>query len=345
MFETIRLQNFRSYQEANFKLSGEVNVVAGPNASGKTNLLEAFLVLARGRSYRNKLPQLVRFGATWFRLDARAAKSSRVLKFNNGAEFTIDHKKFKRLPAGHQLPIVLFEPNHLLLLTGGPTKRREWLDEMLVVKSPTQKKLISSYKRTLAQRNNLLKKSLPLIRKQIFAWDVRLSELAGEIAKSRQLLIDDINQRISQPYHHISGASQQIALRYDSVLPISNYSTKMIEKLNHELDNDIRLGFTGSGPHREDFSTHLNNKPIVEAGSRGEVRSLLISLKLIEKDWLEEAMDQKPALLLDDVFSELDSQRRTGLVDYLKKHQTIITTTDADLTKKYFKNQQLIKLS
>ena len=346
MITSLRLQNFRSYKDSSFEFGRVVNIIVGPNASGKTNLLEAVLVLARGRSYRASLPQLVKLGKTWARLDGNFADSTRTLKITQtGPEFIVDDKTFKRLPTSINLPVVLFEPNHLQLMSGDPGRRRDWLDGLLENTDPIYKKTIASYRRTLAQRNALLKQSPQQIRSQVFAWDVRLSDLGGSIALARQQIVDQINKKITKPYGHIAGRRQSVSVKYSAQFLPASYSSKMLAKLGANLNLDMARGFTGCGPHREGLLFYLNGQPVSQAGSRGETRSLVLSLKIVEKDFVEAAFNSKPLLLLDDVFSELDGARRRGLVDYLSGYQTIITTTDADSVIGYFgKQHNLIPL-
>lgn len=347
MITNLRLQNFRSYKDSSFEFSDSVNIIVGPNATGKTNLLEAILVLAKGRSYRDNLPGLVRLGRSWARLDGSFGSSARTLKItDDGHSFTVDNQNYGRLPPSKQLPIVLFEPNHLQLLSGEPSRRRDWIDDLLGSIDPVYKKSIASYRRTLAQRNSLLKQSKQTIRQQIFAWDIRLSELGGVIALARQQVVDKINKQITKPYNHIAGRRHSLGMKYEAQFAPATYSSKMLARLGATLNTDILRGFTGHGPHREDLRFFLNGQPIASVGSRGEIRSLLIALKVIEKNLIEANYRAKPIMLLDDVFSELDNIRRHGLVDYLDGYQTVITTTDADTTIEHFgSNYKLIPTS
>lgn len=346
MISSLRLQNFRSYRDNSFEFGNGVNIVVGPNASGKTNLLEAVLVIAQGRSYRAGAGQLLKIGKNWARVDAGFINQKRTLKItDDGLEFLVNTKAYKRLPASQAIPVVLFEPNHLQLITSEPAKRREWLDGLTQSINPSHKKILSGYRRTLTQRNALLKQHPANIRSQIFAWDVRLSELGGLIASARAELIEQINKKISKPYSHIAARRQAVGAKYLSQFPPNNYSSKLLDKLGKSLELDIARGFTGSGPHREDIQFFLNGQPLNETASRGETRSLMMSLKVLEKDFLEKASETKPIFLLDDVFSELDGSRRKLLVDYLKDYQVVVTTTDADSAIEYFgKNHQLIPL-
>jgi len=352
VIDNIRLQNFRSYKDESFEFEPGVNIVVGPNASGKTNLLEAVLVLARGGSFRAKDQELIRFGQPWARLDGFFGNQNRTVKIEQQQEettdksFMIEAKKFKRLSLGRSIPLVFFEPNHLQLITRGPEQRREYIDDLLGRSRPEFKSLASQYRRALAQRNALLKHDPARAMSQLFAWNLRLSELGGKIVQARQELIDQTNKQLSRTYNQIAKARTSVRLDYSSHFPADNYSTKLLSKLESSSALDFERGFTAYGPHREDISFYINKRLVNQAASRGETRSLMLALKIFELGLIERARGQKPILLLDDVFSELDGHRRHALVDHLQNQQTIITTTDADTALQYFSGHHtLIPLS
>jgi len=328
MISKIRLQHFRSYADASFELSPEVTIVAGPNASGKTNLLEAILVAVQGGSFRAKDQELIRHDQDWARVDAETADGVRTIKFVRDPlqkTFELDNQVFKRLTQQRRLPVVLFEPNHMLLFTGPPEQRRSFLDDLLEQTVPRFGEYNRHYKRVLSQRNALLKKKLP---EQLFVWNIRLSELGGKIAKERARLVLACNEQVSQRYSEISGKQTNITLTYATQFPLEAYETALLRKLEQNTELDLFRGFTTSGPHRDDLVAHFNDKPFQETASRGEQRTLVLVLKLLELGLKDQTT--KPILLLDDVFSELDISRRTALTKFVNSHQTIITTTNAD---------------
>lgn len=345
MITSIRLQNFRSYADESFEFEPGVNIVVGPNASGKTNLLEAVLVLCRGGSYRARDAELIKFGKPWARLDGNFEKQTRAVKLeDSGKSFVVDDKPFKRLSLERSLPAVFFEPNHLQLMTRGPDQRRDYFDDLLERSLPGFKSLLNSYKRTLAQRNALLKQHRHQAKQQLFAWNIRLSELGSQIAGARQDLAANINSNLSKTYSRIAKHKSIAEVKYDSQFPIRTYASRLLSKLEDTAELDFDRGFTAYGPHREDFLFYLNNQPASSSASRGETRSLLLALKIFEMGLIEKARGQKPIFLLDDVFSELDGSRRRALVDRLKNHQTIITTTDADAVVEYFAESRVIAI-
>jgi DNA replication and repair protein RecF len=344
---SIRLQHFRSYTDESFEFEPGVNIIVGPNASGKTNLLEAVLVLARGSSYRVRDSELVQFDKPWSRLDSFFEKQSRIVKIEEkNAKFEktyeIDEKPYKRLSFERNIPTVLFEPNHLQFITRGPDQRRDYIDDLLEHSMAGFKTLSASYRRVLAQRNSLLKHDAYFAKAQLFAWNIRLSELGTKIVEFRAELINEINKNISKTYSKISKKPSSLEVFYDTLFPVEQYASKLLNKLENSTQTDLERGFTAYGPHREDIIFYLNKQPMNQAASRGEIRSLVLALKIFELELIEKTRGQKPIFLLDDVFSELDGARRQALVVYLKDHQSIITTTDADAIIEHFTNANKI---
>jgi len=345
MITDLRLQNFRSFSDDSFELSPGVNIIVGPNASGKTNLLESVLVLARGTSYRARDNELIQFSQPWARLDGHSDKSGqRTVKIiaepEPGKIYEIDGKPFKRLGLNNHLPIVLFEPEHLLLFSGGPDRRREYLDDLLEQTTRGYGTIRRQYKRALAQRNRLLKQSAHVPQTELFPWNVRLSQLGGVVARARSDLTDQINTKITKLYKDLSKAKTKVNLSYANRWPIDSYESQLLKQLETSQADDHLRGFTGSGPHREDLLITFDGRPSQETASRGEVRTAVLALKIIELQILQTAHDgQPPLLLLDDVFSELDGKRRHALTDYLAPYQTFITTTDADIVLHHFTDQ------
>lgn len=344
MITDLRLQHFRSYDDESFELSPGVNIIIGPNASGKTNLLEALLVLARGSSYRVRDSELVQFGQPWARIDGHSHDNHvRTVKILSepapGKSYELDNKTYQRLTLVNTLPVVLFEPNNLRLFAGGPEGRREYLDDLLEQTVPGYGTTRRHYKRALAQRNRLLKHAGGRRDSELFPWDVRLSQLAGIIVRARHELVDRINTDITSLYKELSRAGTAVTLQYDCRWAVDNYESQLLKKLETSADDDRLRGFTSHGPHREDLLVSFDGHTAQETASRGEVRTAILSLKIIELRIIEAARDKTPLLLLDDVFSELDGRRRHALTDYLAPYQTFITTTDADLVLEHFTEQ------
>jgi len=337
---SVRLQQFRSYGDDSFEFDPGVNIIVGPNASGKTNLLEALLVLARGNSYRAKDLELIRFDDPWGRLDATLTSGGlRTLKLTRepaSKSHEIDGKLYQRLGLNHSLPLVLFEPNHLQLLAGSPERRRNYLDDLLEQTQPGYGALRRQYRRTLAQRNALLKRAGGELSTQLFPWNVRLSQLAGQIVRARTRLAQEIQAGLPTLYEALSRAGTAVALNYAPQSDPETYESFLLKKLEQNAELDRQRGFTASGPHREDLLVTFDGHPAQLSASRGEARTIVLALKISELRLLEAARCITPLLLLDDVFSELDGKRRHALTDHLSRYQTFITTTDADLVLQHF---------
>lgn len=339
MIGDIRLQNFRSYDDAAFEFAPGVNIVVGPNASGKTNLLEGILTVARGSSYRTADVDLVQAGKPWARLDVHVESALHTVKLQPQERdkklFEIDGKLYKRFVSQIALPLVLFEPGHLNLLSGSPEERRNYLDGLLEQLEPGYGQVRRNYRRILAQRNALLKQGAARASSQMFAWDVRLAELAGTIVRLRSNLTARIADILPALYGELSRSPHTITVDYTAQFDPANYETKLLHKLEQTLDRDLLRGFTGNGPHREDLRVSYDGQEAALMASRGEARTTVLALKIIELELL--ATDgASPLLLLDDVFSELDGARRKLLTGHIERYQSFITTTDADIVVQNF---------
>ncbi len=348
MVSDIHLQQFRSYSDELFEFGEGVNIIVGPNGSGKTNLLEALLVVARGGSYRVADVDLVQFNKDWLRIeshDEHAVERVFKLQLNVGRPektFVIDEKTYKRLPHTQQLPVVLFEPNHLDVLQGSPDGRRNYLDDLLEQIKPGYSTTRRDYRRVLAQRNALLKQANHVITADLFPWDVRLSALGAVIHRARAELLTSFSDSFSSLYRELAQSDTQTNLRYESRFATDSYETILLHALEQTRQDDILRGFTTRGPHREDFTVLFDDKPAQYVASRGETRTAVLALKILELKALEEATEKTPILLLDDVFSELDGARRRALTAYLQRYQTFLTTTDADIAAKHFTDSTIL---
>lgn len=351
LFTDIRLQNYRSYKDSSFELNSGVTMIVGPNGAGKSNLIEAVMAAANSLFYRGKIG-VINHEADWARIDVHTKdNTTRTLKLKRRqdndspqTEFVINDKAYKRLPAAQKQPAVLFEPNNLLLLHGEPSARRDYLDNLSSGIDESFEKTLRSYRRILAQRNSLLKQA-SLDKSQLFVWNVRLCETAETIVSQRLKTIELIQSNLSQTYSKISDRKTRLVLSYKTPINTKNYTAGLLKKLETDLEVDRARGFTGSGPHREDFSIDLNGQPVPRVASRGETRTLVLALKIIELELLQKKTKNRPLLFLDDVFSELDNSRRRALTSFLEDYQTIITTTDAEVVLKNFtQNCQIIPL-
>lgn len=344
----VELVNFRSYQYYRLSLSAATTIVVGPNGSGKTNLLEAIYVLATTKSWRAADRQLVKEGAVGFKLITAVGSHTLAVSFQADPRLKkaqINQRAYPPEKYLGRLQAVLFEPHGVEIIIGPPDLRRRWLNQILAT---TDRRYLDSwqrYRHLLVQRNRLLKSPPSQVREQIFAWDLQLVELAASLVRARGLLLTDFNQQIGKLYRQMAGDVIDIKLGYQSPVGLDDYASGLLGLLAQNLNRDLQLGFTSLGPHRDDVRISFGGKPITQVASRGEMRTVLLALKLAEATWRESRTHQRPILLFDDVFGELDTNRRRFLLARLKGSQAVITATDAQgITRFLPTRHKLIKL-
>lgn len=325
------LNNFRSYIEREFEFSPDVTVITGRNGAGKTNILEAIYTLLRGRPFRDSDEELLHHGADWWKITGIFDDHERELRYRAGQpnpkQLRIDEVVKGRFTYTQQRPVVLFEPDDLALIHGSPSLRRSYLDTLLCSLYSNYRSSLSKYERALLQRNNLLKRGGDLhhLRDRVFVWDIALSEYGAVLQDARRQLVKLLNQQLGDTYSMLAKEAHELLLTYS---PAVDDSHGLARLLSRSLEQDAARGFTSVGPHRDDISFTLNTKDAKTTASRGEVRTIVLSLKYAELQLLSDAYPTTPPLLLlDDVFSELDTTRQTALMASTSGVQKIITTT------------------
>lgn len=332
MISHVSLHNFRSHQNMSVGFSPKTNVIIGPNGSGKTNIIEAVLMAAQGKSFRSPDNAVIRHGETITKMKIETDERERAMELRlqpsgqADKTFVVDDKQLKRLSFHKTLPVVLFEPNFMSIIARGPDARRDYIDTLLARIEPEYQHSLNAYRRTLAQRNSLLKQLQP-VTDQLFVWDITLAELAGKLVAKRLQLVEKLNTLLGEMYSQIAGVPHEVAVMYATNLNTGDYTNNLIKGLQANVKKDRDYGFTSLGPHRDDFHFFINHQPAANTASRGENRTLLLALKIMEAELVEQARGHKPLLLLDDVFSELDETRQAKLVEYFIDNQVIITST------------------
>ena len=333
MLKRLHLTHFRSYDQLTLDLEGQVMVILGPNATGKTNILEAVYVAATGQSFRGDDIALVTDHQGGYRVDAQYDDEMVSVVFRAEPR---RQKRFLRNEVGisrHSLlglhPVVLFEPGDLVLLSGSPSLRRHYLDMVLAQTSEQYRRSLILYRRLIKQRNALLyrnkRNAIYRLEDQLFILDTQLAEPTEVIYAQRRDLLAWLEPQLRTYEEHIAGDKAELTIQY------LERSSDMLRKLHGAHERDILVGTTTVGPHREDWQVYRDGGLFHNTASRGENRTALLALKLCEVQYIQEQRDgTTPILLLDDVFSELDESRRHLLVDVLRDVQTIITTTDID---------------
>ncbi len=334
VIRSLAVENIRTHNSFHHKLSPNVTLITGPNGSGKTTLLEAIAVLLRGKSFKGTDAELLRTGAEWWRIDLILDDQTRTAKYNpaNPAKrktFTIDDKTTARLPAAAAYPVVLFDPDDLRLLHGSPSRRRQFIDRFAAQINPGYNKILHRYERALQQRNRLLKTGGSM--DSLFAWNVSLSEYGAQIVDARVRLIEQLNAGLNTTYNVVAQSKDLVSIHYSHTL-IDHTQQKLLRELETQYERDRLLGATSVGPHRHDVLFEFNGKPAVAVASRGEVRTIILALKFLEVDIIQQLVGQPPIVLLDDVFSELDEKRQTHLATKFKDHQIIMTSASANAT-------------
>ncbi len=351
MIRQLNLTNFRSYRTIELLIEQPLVVILGPNAVGKTNLIESIYVAATSHSFRAKDFDLIHYGETFYRVVADFDGNSQEIRFEDGG---VNHKKSAIIGGSKKPlnslsglnPITIFEPNDMNLLIGPPDARRKYLDVILSQISIDYRQALSTYRKIIKQRNSLIHQAkvssrLRGLDDQLFVWDLQLVNPMGIIIEMRKDLLKCIGPLLSSYYHKISGRDDKIELKY---LPsVTTNRDQYLKIIKDNYKKDIQAGFTTLGPHRDDFVAYFKDHSLDKVASRGELRTIMLALKLSEMDYIERNLKKRPLLLLDDVFSELDADRRKYLVGNVAAQQTIITTTDIDPSLKY--DYQLIDLT
>ncbi len=330
---SLTLNNFRNWGEKKFDLSDKV-LIYGPNARGKSNILESIYLVATTRSFRGKDKEMVREGCDFAKVEAVVDKDgpidiSILLKKSEKLEkeFQIQGRKRPAIDFVGEFSAIVFSPEDINLVSAAPADKRRYLSYTIGQKDRQYLYDLLNYKKVLKQRNELLKRAdLGIIKEEIDIWDATLSQYGESIFKKRKQLAKFVNERLANYYQKLSGEERVVEFGYlPSVTPGS-----MKDSLRVNRDKDIRERITTVGPHRDDWELRIDHLPAEGYASRGEFRTLILALKLCERDYFVDRDGIKPIVLLDDVFSELDSSRRCYLVEAFAGSQIVITTTDLD---------------
>ena len=329
----IEICNFRNYELEKIKLNNKINIFYGKNAQGKTNIIEAIFFGSMGKSFRtNKDKELIKLEKEYCNLKIKYLKSDREGKINinieNKKEIFINEIKIKKLSQllGN-INVVLFTPDDINILKGGPQNRRRFLDIMINQLRPKYLHIYTLYNKALEERNNYLKKIKIENKNQdlIEIWDEQIASYGVEIYKYRKEFMEKIKNKIENIHNNITENKEKINIEYKSDC---EEKEKYLELLKERRKLDIIKGYTTRGIHRDDFNIFLNNLPINIYGSQGQNRTALLSLKLSELQVIYDEIGENPILLLDDFMSELDKNRRESFLENIKDTQVIITCTD-----------------
>ena len=354
----IRLKSFRNYDNETINFNNKINIIYGNNAEGKTNIIEAIYYSAFGKTYRNnKDNEIVKFDDDFFNIGIEFLKNDRDNEISVFYDKTKNTKKIlingvlqKKLSNIYgKLNLVIFKPEDINIIKGGPDKRRKFLDNLIGPLKPKYIDSLSRYYKILNQRNSALKKIASELDKGKDLSDLNISiidvlneqliEEATTIYNYRLEYIEKINKFINLIHQKyiISKMQENIEIKYISILKNKD---KFVKQLNNNLKRDIFIGHTSLGIHRDDFEILLNDRNIQKYGSQGQQKSTILSLKIAELEILKNETKEIPILILDDFMSELDSKRVDRFFKNMEETQIFITSTSKISLKKYIKEDK-----
>jgi DNA replication and repair protein RecF len=346
----LSIRDLRSYASLEASFGAGPHIVWGPNAAGKTSLLEAIVVLAWGHSHRTSTDaELVRWGADLARLEGRIGRDSidvALVRPGSTAAAGGNRKRIRvngvprrasALPG--LLRIVVFAPEEMLLVAGSPSLRRTALDRIAAQRSPLYARDLATYGRALQQRNSLLRaiREEQAGRDELAMWDAPLLEAGSAVVEERLRTLVDLASPLAAAHAEIAPDEAQagaLAVRYVTnapALPGESARDALGRRLRETAEKELWNATTLVGPHRDDLAFELGGRELAGFGSRGQQRTAILAFKLAELDLLTAHDGRPPLLLLDDVFSELDPERRAHLVRRIAElPQAFVTTTTLD---------------
>lgn len=336
IIKSLELNNFRNYNSLVLNFDKGTNILYGDNAQGKTNVLEAIYVSATTKSHKgSKDKEIINFNEeeahirTFLEKEDVEYRVDMHLRKSKSKGIAVNGQKLKKAAELlGLLNIVFFSPEDLSIIKNGPNHRRSFVDMELCQLDKYYLYNLNQYNKIINQRNKLLKDFYfnPDLRATISIWDNQLASYGSLIIKSRYEFVEKLNGILKDIHHNLSGGLEELVVVYEPDTSAEDFE----KKLAQGLDRDIKLKYTGVGPHKDDFAFMVNGIDIRKYGSQGQQRTAALSLKLAEIELVKQITKYTPVLLLDDVLSELDSNRQNYLLNSIGDVQTIITCTGLD---------------
>lgn len=333
IIKRLELKDYRNYESLDLQFDKGTNILYGDNAQGKTNILESIYVAATTKSHKgSKDKEIVNFHKEESHIRIYLEKENaetRVdmhLRKNKSKGIAIDGQKIKKAADLLGLcNVVFFSPEDLSIIKNGPAERRRFVDMELCQLDNFYLYNLNHYNKIVNQRNKLLKDMYfnPELKDTLAIWDSQLVSFGSKIIERRKLFVEQLNEIIYEIHKKLSGGKEELLLSYEPDVSIELFESKL--KTNQ--DRDIKLKQTSVGPHRDDFAFMNKDIDIRKFGSQGQQRTAALSLKLSEIELVKRIAKDMPILLLDDVLSELDSNRQNYLLNSIGDIQTIITCT------------------
>lgn len=351
ILKSVALKNFRNYEDLYLEFDRGTNILYGDNAQGKTNVLEAVYVSGTTRSHKgSKDREMIQFGQEEAHIQTVVEKG--------GLDYQIDMHIKKNRSKGiaiNKIPIrkaselfgilnvVFFSPEDLNIIKNGPSERRRFLDVELCQLDKIYLYHLTKYNKILNQRNKLLKDIhfRPELQDTLPVWDMQLVEYGKNIIAARKKFIEELNEIVFAIHKNISGGREALLLSYEP----SVTEEQLEQELLKNRERDLKFGMTSVGPHRDDMCFLIHDIDIRKFGSQGQQRSCALSLKLSEIELVKKSIKETPVLILDDVLSELDSNRQNFLLNSIHHIQTVITCTGLDeFVKNRFEINKIFKV-
>lgn len=335
----IRLQNYRNYDNFEIDLGQNLNIIIGNNAQGKTNLLESIYVLAVTKSFLSINDKgLIKFNNKFAKISGEITNNTsrnnklEIIFSDKGKVVKVNGKEIKKLSDYISIiNVIIFSTDNIRIFKESPNSRRKYFNIEISQINKNYLKYLSEYNILLKQRNEFLKVMNINKKSDLDYLDIlndKYVDLSIEISNYRKRYVDDINENLSDMFKYITGMDGLI-LKYHTNIDEDKEVFK--EKLTSNLNKELMYKMTLIGPNRDDFYFKLDDKNLSLYGSQGQMRSAVLALKLSEVKLFNDKTGDSPILLLDDIFSELDIEKRNNLLSTLSNNvQTVITTTDME---------------
>ena len=336
IIKSIELQKFRNYGQLQIEFCPGTNILFGDNAQGKTNILESAYMSGTTKSHKgSKDKEMIQFGEQEAHIRTIVSRKEQEfqldihLKKNRAKGIAINRIPIKKAAELFGiLNIVFFSPEDLNVIKEGPALRRRFMDLELCQLDKIYFSDLANYHKVLNQRNKLLKDMVyrPDLQDTLPVWDMQLVEYGRRIIQRRMLFVNELNQIVKKIHFQISGGREQLDIRYEQNVSAEDFEIILSENRK----KDIKYCLTSVGPHRDDLLFEIDHVDIRKYGSQGQQRTSALSVKLSEIELVKRTIHDTPVLLLDDVLSELDSNRQNYLLNSIHDIQTIITCTGLD---------------
>jgi len=352
IIKSLELENYRNYENISVEFDEGTNILTGENAQGKTNILEAIYLCSTTKSHKgNKDSEIIRFGYEESHLRSIIRKKDEDLRIDmhlrkgRSKIIALNMEKLKKTSELIGiLNVVLFSPEDLNIIKGGPSYRRSFVDMQICRLDSSYVFNLSNYNKIIDQRNKLLKDIYfqPALKETLFIWDSQLQSYGGQVIKKRKEFINELNEILKNIHYKLTGNKENIEIVYEP----DTEENRIEEVLKNNVERDLRSKMTSFGPHRDDFIININGIDARKYGSQGQQRTAALSLKLAEIEIIKNKTGEDPILLLDDVLSELDSNRQNMLLESIDDIQTIITCTGLDdFVNERFKINKIFKVN